>query len=240
MFEPAARGWWRPAAADVRAAEAAAWGAPAAAPAAAAPAAAAPAAARPARRRRTDSAQSAQSAQSAAHPARRRRTDSAQSAQSAQSAESPGGSPSSRGSESSGASAQSGDEQRRRKREQRRVRLTAGHCACKRSRCLKLYCVCFAADQPCAGSCDCNDCGNGGAEREIAVRGVLERNPGAFAPRVAQSGAAAEHLRGCHCRNSACVKLYCECFASGARCGSRCECSGCANGAAPSPARSVV
>ena len=33
----------------------------------------------------------------------------------------------------------------------------------------------------------------------------------------------------CKCRNSKCLKLYCECFASGIYCGPRCLCTNCEN-----------
>ena len=33
------------------------------------------------------------------------------------------------------------------------------HCKCKRSRCLKMYCECFALQRLCRG-CQCKDCGN--------------------------------------------------------------------------------
>jgi hypothetical protein len=34
--------------------------------------------------------------------------------------------------------------------------------------------------------------------------------------------------RSCNCRNSRCLKLYCECFSSGEYCG-QCNCQGCYN-----------
>lgn len=35
--------------------------------------------------------------------------------------------------------------------------------------------------------------------------------------------------RSCNCRNSRCLKLYCECFASASYCFATCNCQGCFN-----------
>lgn len=59
-------------------------------------------------------------------------------------------------------------------------------CNCKKSRCLKLYCQCFAAGQMC-DQCNCNECKNQestSAERDEALRQLLERNPTAFESKI--------------------------------------------------------
>ncbi|KAG2778595.1 hypothetical protein Pcac1_g11324 [Phytophthora cactorum] len=65
------------------------------------------------------------------------------------------------------------------------------------------------------------------AERERAVAVILDRNPLAFQPKVASG--SSQHLRGCNCRKSGCMKNYCECHQAGVACTSRCACHQCRN-----------
>ena len=106
-------------------------------------------------------------------------------------------------------------------------------CNCKKSRCLKLYCDCFRINKYCDG-CNCNDCANlthYEGERTQAISQILERNPDAFKPRVKDQPdqASKGHLSGCHCKKSACLKKYCECFSGSAPCTDRCRCMDCKN-----------
>ncbi|KAK3200607.1 hypothetical protein Dsin_024022 [Dipteronia sinensis] len=119
-------------------------------------------------------------------------------------------------------------------------------CNCKRSKCLKLYCECFAAGLYCVEPCSCLDCFNKPKHEDtvLETRRLIEsRNPLAFAPKVIRSAdsatefgdetnktpASARHKRGCNCRRSSCLKKYCECFQGGVGCSASCRCEGCQN-----------
>ncbi|GAB4851050.1 hypothetical protein Ancab_030348 [Ancistrocladus abbreviatus] len=119
-------------------------------------------------------------------------------------------------------------------------------CNCKKSKCLKLYCECFAAGVYCVEPCSCQDCFNKPIHEDtvLATRKQIEsRNPLAFAPKVIRSSdsvpdlgdestgtpASARHKRGCNCKKSSCLKKYCECYQGGVGCSISCRCESCKN-----------
>lgn len=65
----------------------------------------------------------------------------------------------------------------------------ASKCNCKKSRCLKLYCECFAALRYC-DSCNCLECNNSAQHAQIrdgAVQLTKERNVAAFQIKVSST-----------------------------------------------------
>ncbi len=108
-------------------------------------------------------------------------------------------------------------------------------CKCKKSGCLQMYCDCFAAGKKCEG-CACSDCKNDGLHHDdfhAAIKRIKANNPHAFEQKIIPEGQAVIHSKGCNCKNSHCLKRYCECYAAGVQCSSKCKCVACQNGKPP-------
>ena len=77
-------------------------------------------------------------------------------------------------------------------------------CNCRNSKCLKLYCECFASGRYCSG-CNCANCMNNTmheAARSRAIEAILERNPNAFRPKIQFQpvrSSVQQAYRGLHC-----------------------------------------
>ena len=85
-------------------------------------------------------------------------------------------------------------------------------CRCKKSKCLKLYCECFAAHVWCTpGTCGCKDCSNLSEFEDVRVSAIataLVRNIDAFAFKVtkAEKRRTMVTSSGCSCKRSLCLK----------------------------------
>ncbi len=101
-------------------------------------------------------------------------------------------------------------------------------CNCRKSKCLKLYCDCFATGTFCGPSCSCVDCHNVQQfeDRVLKAKETIScKNPAAFKRRIQGSVKA----QSCNCEKSGCLKKYCECYKNGVKCGPACNCTNCNN-----------
>jgi len=63
-------------------------------------------------------------------------------------------------------------------------------CQCNRSKCLKLYCECFAKGGFCGPECGCTNCFNKAGEEDAiaaAKADITKRDPDAFVKKLAKN-----------------------------------------------------
>eukprot|EP00826_Nyctotherus_ovalis_P059830 TRINITY_DN8356_c0_g2_i1.p1 TRINITY_DN8356_c0_g2~~TRINITY_DN8356_c0_g2_i1.p1 ORF type:complete len:265 (-),score=73.97 TRINITY_DN8356_c0_g2_i1:125-919(-) len=101
-------------------------------------------------------------------------------------------------------------------------------CKCKKSKCLQLYCECFAVEGYCGPECRCTDCLNIPAnetKRRKARTQITVKDPIS----AVKKNSLEPISIGCKCNKSVCKQDYCFCRRKGLKCGSRCKCVGCFN-----------
>ena len=99
-------------------------------------------------------------------------------------------------------------------------------CTCKNSNCFKLYCECFSNGRYC-DNCYCINCKNTLENKELRnqkYEEIVSRNPKAL-----QKINSTKRSWTCKCKNSNCLKKYCDCFQNGRSCTSKCKCINCFN-----------
>ena len=97
------------------------------------------------------------------------------------------------------------------------------HCLCKRTRCSRLYCLCFKNGLACSELCNCTDCGNKGDAKAKLNRDFLKKVLNKHHTPSSQKKDC------CNCRKNFCKTKYCKCRALGKSCGDTCTCMSCQN-----------
>jgi len=105
-------------------------------------------------------------------------------------------------------------------------------CNCKKSKCLRLHCICFADLKMCSPLCNCSGCKNNDSFtdiRDFVIEKTKEINPVAFKPKIKLCKGISVNSRGCKCTRNNCLKKYCECYKSRLSCTKLCGCISCKN-----------
>ena len=99
-------------------------------------------------------------------------------------------------------------------------------CTCKNSNCLKFYCECFANGKFCK-NCLCCNCQNTIEYKELRTKKyeeIILKNPNAI-----KQINNKKRSWTCKCKNSFCLKKYCDCYQNNKFCTSKCKCINCKN-----------
>lgn len=123
-----------------------------------------------------------------------------------------------------------GRKERREGTRKRRERRKTEGCTCKKSKCVKRYCVCYAQNKFCTPLCQCcDDCINTDTPQH---RILLAKHREATVKRNGTDAFESLEVRTqitCNCVKSNCQKNYCLCYQSGIQCIASCKCVDCYN-----------
>ncbi|XP_020974988.1 protein tesmin/TSO1-like CXC 2 [Arachis ipaensis] len=96
-------------------------------------------------------------------------------------------------------------------------------CKCSKSECKDKRCLCYRFGVGCSLRCGCTSCKN--------TYGIKESSSVAKEQEHAndQERDNNDGNRGCKCKKTKCLQLYCECFKAGKYCKDSCSCENCLN-----------
>ena len=99
-------------------------------------------------------------------------------------------------------------------------------CNCKNSSCLKFYCECFSRGKYCDNCfcCECKNIEKYEKERQESYKNIFERNP-----KASNKMKSNKKSWTCRCKNSNCIKSYCDCYHNNKTCTTKCKCQNCMN-----------
>lgn len=110
---------------------------------------------------------------------------------------------------------------------QREISRAKVRCICRKTKCLKLYCICFKNGLNCSEFCSCKDCENvDKKETELKLR---YRKKVLHNTRKKPEKNPEQNADCCNCRKNFCNNNYCKCRRGNKSCTANCSCFKCDN-----------
>ena len=105
-------------------------------------------------------------------------------------------------------------------------------CTCSKTRCLRLYCICFREGKFCGESCKCTNCFNlpeYDHHRGKIIQQTKDIFKHSFEGKIVTTKSGKKiNADGCRCKTN-CNSKYCDCFKNTVGCSKICKCSQCKN-----------
>ena len=95
------------------------------------------------------------------------------------------------------------------------------YCRCMKSRCIKLYCICYNTGVSCGKSCVCIECRNTDINKDSID---IYRHKTSM-----MKGVKNRTVRYCRCVNVSCSNNHCPCHRNNSKCSAECLCYDCKN-----------